>query len=171
MNKAQIITTLPSYLDHYIQLAGDTDLIDGLLANLTLFDDYLPELERVADKQYAPGKWTPKDIIQHITDNERIMAYRALRIARNDKTALAGYDEEMLANNTNAKNRTMVDILIEFKIVRQSNIILYHTFNEEMLQRSALCNNIEVSPLAIGFVLIGHPIHHLNVLKERYFTL
>ena len=171
MKKSQITTTLPPYIDRYIQFAEDTELVDGLLANLTLFDDYLPELERVADKQYAPGKWTPKDIIQHITDNERIMAYRALRIARNDKTALPGYDEELLANYTNANNRTIVDILIEFKVVRQSNIILYHTFKEEMLQRSALCNDIEITPLAIGFVLIGHQVHHLNILKERYFTL
>lgn len=170
MKKSQI-TIMPPYFDRYINLTDDIAVVDGLLASLTLFDEYLPELERVADKQYAPGKWTPKDIIQHITDNERIMAYRALRIARNDKTSLPGYDEELIANNTNAKNRTIVDILIEFKVVRQSNIILYHSFNEEMLQRSALCNDVENSPLAIGFMLIGHQIHHLNVLKEKYFSL
>ena len=170
MKKSQI-TTIPPFFDRYINLAEDIEVVDGLLATLTLFDDYLPELERVANKRYAPDKWTPKDIIQHITDNERIMAYRALRIARNDKTTLPGYDEDLLAKNTNAKNRTMVDILIEFKLVRQSNIILYHNFNDEMLQRSALCNNVEITPLALGFVLIGHPIHHLNVLKEKYFTL
>ena len=170
MNKSQI-TTMPSFFDRYINLADDVELVDGLIASLTLFDNYLDDLEKVADKRYAPGKWTPKDIIQHITDNERIMAYRALRIARNDKTALPGYEEDLLASNTNANSRLMVDLLIEFKIVRQSNIILFHNFNDEMLIRSALCNNIETTPLSLGFVLIGHQIHHLNVLKEKYFVL
>ena len=99
------------------------------------------------------------------------MAYRALRIARNDNTSLPGYEEDLFAKNTNAKDRSIVDLLIEFKIVRQSNIILFHNFNNQMLLRSALCNNIESTPLSIGFVLIGHQIHHINVLKEKYFTL
>ena len=170
MKKSQI-STMPKFFDRYIYLSEDVEVVDGLIASLTMYDDYLPELERVADQRYAPGKWTPKDIIQHITDNERIMAYRALRIARNDQTALPGYDEDLLANNTNANNRAIVDLLIEFKLVRQTNIILYHNFSEEMLVRSALCNDIPTTPLALGFVLIGHQRHHLNVLKERYFVL
>ena len=170
MKKSQL-TTLPKFFDRYINLAEDVELVDGLIASLTMYDQYLDDLERVADKRYAPGKWTPKDIIQHIIDNERIMAYRALRIARNDKTALPGYEENLLAENTHANSRSIVDLLIEFKIVRQSNIILFHNFNDEMLVRSALCNNIETTPLSLGFVLTGHQVHHLNVLKEKYFVL
>ena len=170
MKKSQI-TTLPNYYDRYINLADDVELVDGLIASLTLYDHYLDDLERVADKRYAAGKWTPKDIIQHIIDNERIMAYRALRIARNDNTPLPGYEEDLYAGNSNANNRSIVDLLIEFKIVRQSNIILFHNFDDQMLIRSTLCNNIDSTPLSIGFVLIGHQIHHLNVLKEKYFVL
>ena len=170
MKKSQIIN-MPAFFDRYIHLAEDIELIDGLKPGVGLFDNYLTELEKVADKRYAPGKWTPRDIIQHITDNERIMAYRALRIGRNDKTDLPGYDEELLADNTNANKRTIADLISEFKLVRQSNIILFENLNDEMLLCSAFCNKVEVSALALGFVLTGHQIHHLNVMKERYFNL
>ncbi len=98
MKKSQI-TTKPNYYDRYINLADDVELVDGLVATLTLFDNHLTDLERVANNQYAPDKWTPKDIIQHVTDTERIMAYRALRIARNDNTSLPGYEEDLFAKN------------------------------------------------------------------------
>ena len=170
MKKSQIMV-MPAFFDRYINLAEDIELIDGLKSSIGLFDDCFSEMEKVADKRYAPGKWTPKDIVQNITDNERIMAYRALRIGRNDKTELPGYDEELLAENTNANNRTIADLIKEFKLVRQTSIILFENLNDEMLLRSALCNKVEISVLALGFVLIGHQIHHLNIMKEKYFNL
>ena len=120
---------------------------------------------------YQPGKWTVKDILQHVIDNERIMAYRALRFSRNDKTLLPGYDEEILAANTNADNLTVQQLLEEFNLVRASTIALFKGMSDSMLLRSGVAFKSDISALALGFVILGHPVHHMNVIKERYFPL
>jgi hypothetical protein len=170
MKKSQIVV-MPQFFDRYINIVEDLELIKGLENTIALFDSEHEAINKVADKRYAPGKWTPKDIIQHVIDNERIQSYRAMRISRNDKTLLPGYDEELLAKHTNASTRTLDDLLEEFKLIRRSNILMFRNLTDEMLQRSAICYQVEISALALGFVLIGHQIHHLNVLKERYYSL
>jgi hypothetical protein len=104
-------------------------------------------------------------------DNERVQAYRALRIARNDKTPLPGYDENLFAANVQLSKRDLDGLLEEFAIVRRSNIMLFENFNDEVQQRTGLCNNVPISVLALGFVLTGHQIHHANIIRERYFPL
>jgi hypothetical protein len=170
MKKSQIMV-MPQFFDRYINIVEDSELVDGLEKTISLFDVEKEAIKRVADKRYAPGKWTPKDIIQHVIDNERIQSYRAMRISRNDKTILPGYDEELLANHANASIRTIDDLMEEFRLLRQTNILMFRNLTDEMLQRSAICYQVEISALALGFVLVGHQIHHLNVLKERYFNL
>lgn len=171
--KRSDIQHMPQFFDRYILLVDDIDIIDGLEATAGLY--HAPEikekLEALGDQVYASGKWTAKDIIQHLIDNERIMSYRAMRFARNDKTSLPGYDEELFGTNTTANQRTLDDLLDEFAVVRQSTIALFKSFSDEMFHRSGVSFNQQISPLALGFVLIGHPIHHLRVLQERYFPL
>lgn len=171
--KRSDIQHMPQFFDRYILLVDDIDIIDGLEATAGLY--HAPEikakLEALGDQVYAPGKWTAKDIIQHLIDNERIISYRAMRFARNDKTSLPGYDEELFGANTTANQRTLDDLLDEFAVVRQSTIALFKSFSDEMFLRSGVSFNQQISPLALGFVLIGHPIHHLRVLEERYFPL
>jgi hypothetical protein len=169
--KKSSIHPMPLFFERYIHNLEDMDLMDGLKNTLSLFDPELEQLNRVADKRYALGKWTPKDILQHIIDNERIQAYRALRIARNDKTVLPGYDEELLARNANAAYKTIADLVEEFKMVRQSNIMLFKSMTDEVLLRTGICYQVEISVLALGFVLVGHQIHHMQVLRERYYSL
>jgi hypothetical protein len=163
------IGILPQFFERYINPVENIELIEGLEKGLTLFDSEIEKLKFIADKRYAPNKWTVKEVIQHITDNERIQSYRALRIARNDKTNLPGYDEELLGNNTNTGNISIEDLIHEFKLVRQSSVFLFKHLSDEMLLRKSICSNIEISALALGFVLIGHQEHHLNVIKERYY--
>ena len=171
--KRSDIQHMPQFFDRYILLVDDIDIIDGLEATAQLY--HTPEikekLEALGDQVYAPGKWTAKDIIQHLIDNERIMSYRAMRFARNDKTSLPGYDEELFGANTTANQRTLDELLDEFAVVRQSTIALFKSFSDEMFHRSGVSFNQQISPLALGFVLIGLPIHHLRVLQERYFPL
>jgi len=99
------------------------------------------------------------------------MAYRALRFSRNDKTLLPGYDEEILAANTNADNLTVQQLLEEFNLVRASTIALFKGMSDSMLLRSGVAFKSDISALALGFVILGHPVHHMNVIKERYFPL
>ena len=120
------------------------------------------------DYRYAEGKWTIKDIIQHIIDAERIFGYRALRISRNDKTPLPGFMENDYIENTNANGRSIQDLLTEFSAVRHSNLLLFKNFSEEQLVRLGTASNHTISVRALGFLMIGHQKHHQKVFQERY---
>jgi hypothetical protein len=170
--KKSDLNPMPAFFDRYINLVEDIDLADAL-------DKYSPEniyqdldaLKTLEDRVYAPGKWTVRDIIQHVIDNERIMAYRAMRFSRNDNTALPGYDEELLGANTIANQRPLDELREEFVLVRAATKYLFKGMNREMLLRSGVAYKSEISALALGFVIAGHPIHHMNVIRERYFPL
>ncbi len=166
------IPVMPQFFDRYINLADNTFLLDALTQAAT-FENLIPAktLEALGDLRYAPGKWTVKDILQHVIDTERIMSYRALRFARNDQTALPGYDEEFFAKFTNATRRSIADLYAEYAMVRQSTIALFTSFDEEMLLRNGVCFNQTISVLALGFVLVGHATHHANIIRERYLPL
>ncbi|MBE9461841.1 DinB family protein [Dyadobacter subterraneus] len=170
--KRSDINPMPPFFDRYINLVEDIDIFDA-------FEKYSPDkvyseiskLTDLQDKIYAPEKWTVKDILQHVIDNERIMAYRALRFSRNDKTALPGYEEAILAANTVASKRSVTDLMEEFNLLRQSTILLFKNMSGEMILNPGVANNTEISPLALGFVIIGHPVHHMNIIRERYYPL
>ena len=118
--------------------------------------------------RYAEGKWTIKDIILHLIDAERIFAYRALRIARNDKTALPGFEENDYVVAANANNRGYESLLAEYETVRNVSISLFETFTSEELLRLGTASNNSVSVRAIGYIMLGHELHHKNVILERY---
>jgi len=171
MNKSNI-NPMPQFFDRYINLVEDLDLFEA-------FEKYSPEnvysdvqkLIDLEDKVYAPGKWTVKDTLQHVIDNERIMAYRALRFSRNDKTNLPGYDEEILAAYTVASKRSVTDLIEEFSLVRQTSLLLFKNMNEDMILYTGTANHTQITPLALGYVIIGHPVHHMNIIRERYYPL
>lgn len=171
MKKSEI-QPMPPFFDRYINLIEDIDLFEG-------FAKYTPEyvfaqtekLAALGDRVYAEGKWTVKDILQHVIDNERIMSYRALRFSRNDKTQLPGYQEEVLAANTVAARRTLDELMQEFSELRKSTVTLFKNMDRAMLTRTGNANQTEINALALGFVILGHPVHHMNVLAERYFPL
>ena len=166
------IAVLPQFFDRYINLAGNSDLIDAL-TQAASFASLLPveTAESLGDRIYAPGKWTIRDIIQHLIDTERIMAYRAMRFARNDKTSLPGFDENLFGHNAQATRRAVADLYAEYAQVRQSSITLFQSFDEEMLHRNGTASSVTISVLALGFMLVGHPVHHANIIRERYLPL
>lgn len=120
------------------------------------------------DYRYAEGKWTIKDILQHLIDTERIFAYRALRFARNDMTELAGFKENDYAIQAKANVRTIQDLLTELAVVRQATLSLFKSFSEEQLLRKGIASNTIISVRALGFTIIGHQNHHQQVFEERY---
>jgi hypothetical protein len=117
---------------------------------------------------YAEGKWTIKQMLQHVIDTERIFAYRALAIARKEPASLLGFDENEYAKNGTAAHRNWKDMLIEWRVVRQSTNLLFASFTEEQLKLTGTANGNPISVNAIGFILFGHALHHLHILKERY---
>ena len=117
---------------------------------------------------YAPDKWTIKQMLQHVIDTERIFAYRALAIARQEPAALLGFDENEYAKNGTAANRNWKDMLIEWRVVRQSTNLLFASFTEEQMKSMGTASGHPISVNALGFIIFGHALHHLHVLKERY---
>jgi len=118
--------------------------------------------------RYAENKWTIKEILVHIIDDERIYAYRALRIARNDKTPLPGFNQEDYIPFTNANNRSLASILHEYKSVRKATVTLFSSFTAIDLQRIGRANDHPVSVRALAYHIAGHELHHLNIIREKY---
>lgn len=170
--KKSDIKSLPKYFDRYINLVDDRDLIDALetITPEYLFSD-INSLHAIGDMVYAPEKWTIKDIIQHCIDTERIMSYRALRFARNDSTPLPGFEENEYAFHTITSQRSLEDLLDEYEIVRASTLAQFQHFDELMLNRSGIASNQTISVGSLGYVIVGHAIHHLNVIRDRYYPL
>ncbi len=168
---APLPTEYPSYFERYIHLVKDKQILP-LLANqpndvLALIASIPAEKENYA---YADKKWTIKQVISHMTDTERIMAYRALRFARKDKTPLPGFDENIFVANTNLSAVTLNELGEELKLVRAANIALFNQFDESTLKEIGNSNGQDLSVKALLFIIAGHTIHHLNVIKEKYLV-
>ena len=162
-------TEFAPYYSSYIQLADNVDMIEELEICLHEFIKFVQNIPMDKfDYRYAEGKWTIKEIIQHIIDTERIFSYRALRISRNDKTSLPGYDENEYVANTNAADRHLQSLLTELSIVRQSTLALFKSFSADQLKNLGTASDSPVSVRAIGFILIGHQKHHQKIFEERY---
>ncbi len=170
--KISEVTYAPTYFDTYISQVADLDLSEALQQSLAVIDALdLDKLHALGDRVYAPGKWTTRDLFQHMTDTERVFAYRALRFARNDKTDLPGFDENLFAEYSGATRHSLADILAELHCVRQSSILLFNSFDEEALRRTGVMFKKELPVLAVGFTLVGHQNHHIRILEERYFPM
>lgn len=170
--KKSDINPMPEYFDRYINLAGDVELaraFDESLEQLEKLD--LDLLRRVDGRTYAPGKWTAKTIIQHITDFERILCYRALLFARGDKNRRQGIDESLLAAEAKADARPIEDLIAELKSVRQAAKSLFAGFDEPMLMRTGINWKHEISVLAMGFAIVGHQIYHFDLIEKKYYPL
>ena len=170
MNLNQLpVNEYSEFIATYIKPLEDVNLFEELEISLHDFIKFVQNIPLDKfDYRYAEGKWTIKDIIQHIIDAERIFGYRALRISRNDKTPLPGFEENDYVENTNANGRSIQELLTEFSAVRHSNLLLFKSFSEEQLTRMGTASNHPISVRAIGFLMIGHPKHHQRVFQERY---
>lgn len=163
---------IPKFYDRYINYVPDIDILEAL----TLYGgDYLmadlKKFEEMGDQVYAPGKWTIKDILQHIIDTERIFSYRALRLSRFDATPLPGFDENTYADNSKVSHRYLIDLLEEFSLLRRSNQLLFQSFDNLQLFSSGRCSEVEMNVLALGFSMVGHVIHHKSIIENRYYPI
>jgi uncharacterized damage-inducible protein DinB len=160
----------PAYASMYIDLIPD----DGML--LTHLWNNLQYAKRLIQSfpthkhlyRYSEGKWTVKEILVHIIDDERIYGYRALRFARNDKTHLPGFDQDPFAFHSKANERTLEGIMEEYEAVRMSTITLFDSFPDDVLLRRGTANNNEVTVRALGYHIAGHELHHLNIINSLY---
>ncbi|WKK66888.1 DinB family protein [Lutimonas zeaxanthinifaciens] len=169
MNKLQK-KDYPAYFDTYIKvLDKDLSLLEYLEQSLELFEQILYDVsEEKYEFRYQPGKWTIKEVVQHLIDTERVFVYRALRFSRKDKKPLAGYDENDYVANYEINQRDFHKLLDEFCLLRRSTILMFEDFDKEVLALTGEVESGEFSVEALGYICSGHVLHHLNVIQERY---
>jgi uncharacterized damage-inducible protein DinB len=145
--------------------------MDALNKQSPVFVQFLQDLPAAKrNYRYADGKWTIRELFQHIIDTERIFAYRALCFARKDETPLPGFEENDYAENSKADKRDWEDMVEEFKAVRKSTQILFNSFDKEQLETAGTASGKSNYVLGIGFIMVGHVNHHVNIIKERYLA-
>jgi hypothetical protein len=165
----KVIASAPVWYHGYIRATGGLDLLDQLRDQIETAESLFGK--RFFDKvhhRYAPGKWTPCEMLGHLIDAERIFTYRALRFARKDETPLPGFEEDDYVAAANADARSIDSLLEEFASVRQATISLYRSLSEADKWRSGLSNGNPISVYALFYSTVGHFNHHAGVLVERY---
>ena len=118
--------------------------------------------------RYADGKWSAKEVIGHLTDGERVLSYRLLRIARGDQTPLPGFDEGLFVANSNATARDLQDLVGELIVVREATIALVRSLDDHALAQRGNVNNWSLSARGLVFIIAGHFAHHVNLFRDRY---
>ena len=158
-----------SFYANYITLAMEFNFASGFAMQRDRVVAFFQNLSYEKwDYSYQPAKWTIKDVLLHMVDTERIFAYRALRISRNDKIPLPGFDENEYAVKANASSRTVESLIEEYISVRNATITLFQSFSDKQLLEIGIASGKEISVRAIGYIILGHEKHHLNIIKERY---
>ncbi|GAB1858126.1 hypothetical protein MHTCC0001_29630 [Flavobacteriaceae bacterium MHTCC 0001] len=162
---------IPKFYDKYINCVPDEmQLITGLRSTKNYFYTQKDHFITHQNTCLSKNNWTPKDILQHIIDNERIQSYRALAFSRNDVNHLSGFNQELYAKFAKANHRNIQDLLKEFIAQRNSTINLFKSFTNNMLNKEGLCSGIKVNVAALGFLIIGHTLRYSNILNELYFN-
>lgn len=157
------------HFEKYIALVPDGPVVDLLERQIEDTARLLSGLsETQALYRYAPGKWSLKEVVGHLADCERVFGYRALRIARNDQTPLAGFDENLFAAHANSDARPLADLLEEFRLVRRATVALFRSFTPEAIARRGTSNEKALSVRALIYIAAGHERHHVAIVKERY---
>lgn len=157
------------YYSTYISKVPEADLIETLTGLRDGTAHFLGSIgEGGAGHRYAPGKWSIREIVGHLSDSERIFAYRLLRIARGDTTPLAGFDENRYVPAGNFERRTLADVAAEFGAVREATLRLLRGLDAEALARIGIANGKPVSARALAYIIAGHEIHHVGVIRARY---
>lgn len=158
------------YFKTYIDKLGEgSALLPTMIKQLKNFPNFMTSIpEEKLHYAYAPGKWTILEALQHIIDTERIFQYRALRISRNDKTPLQGFDQDVFVPESGANTKSIAEIVEEYKTVRASTISLFASLDDTILKRVGTASNSPMSVGAIGFIICGHQRHHRDIIRERY---
>lgn len=158
-----------SYYKQYVDLVDDIPLIEALEAGLIATNKFFETIpDAKLHSQYAEGKWTPKEILLHLIDTERVFCYRALYFARNAGSSLEGFDENIFGENCNANERELDDLLKEYFSIRNATLHLFTSLSDEVLKQGGKANGSKLSVRSIGFIICGHEIHHRRIIEERY---
>jgi hypothetical protein len=158
------------YYERYISLVQTDDIVAALERQFPETSSLLISRGSArADFRYAPKKWSVKEVVGHLSDSERILSYRALRIARGDKTPIEGFEQDDYVPNGRFGQRTLADLLAEFGNIRKTTLDLFRNLDAEAVARRGVANQKEITARALAYVIAGHELHHRQILEERYF--
>jgi DinB superfamily len=159
-----------SYFDRYISLIPGNDVVATLASQwpktVALFSS---RSEQDGDLRYAPGKWTVKETLGHISDSERILSYRALRFARGDTTPIEGFEQDDYVRGGPVSDLKLADLVEEFQTVRAATLALFRHLRPGDWTRSGIANSNPITVRALAYAIAGHEVHHRNIVEERYF--
>jgi hypothetical protein len=159
-----------AYYETYISLVKSEDIVATLETQGLQTARFLAaRSEREGNFRYAPDKWSVKEVVGHLSDSERIFAYRALRIARGDKTPLSGFEQDDYIRGGSFGERTLADVAEEFSLVRAASVALFKSLRKEAWELRGVANKNEVTVRALAYIIAGHELHHRRILDERYF--
>jgi hypothetical protein len=162
-------TEYASYYEKYVSLVPSGDILENLEQQKRDTIELLRGLTaEQAEFRYAPDKWSIKELVGHVVDAERIFAYRALRFARGDQNSLTGFDQDPYVRNGNFANRSLDDLAQEFDHVRSANILMMRAFDDAAWNRRGVASENEVSVKALAYIMAGHELHHMGILRTRY---
>jgi hypothetical protein len=158
------------FYETYVSLVPGGDVIAQLESQrLQTAQLFAASTERDGNFRYAPGKWTIKEVVGHLSDSERVFSYRAMRIARGDQTPLPGFEQDDYVKNGNFGEQSLADLVAEYGAVRAATLALLRSFNAEAGARRGTASDKPVTVRALAFIIAGHELHHREILKERYF--
>ena len=161
--------TYVSYFQTYVDKVPSDQLLTEMQAAMEATLALLSPLsEEQAEYRYAEGKWSIKELIQHIIDAERVFNYRALTFARNDQTSLPGFDHDQWVKEAPLHDRTLASLLAELRAVRMATIAQFGAFSEEDGLKAGIASGNPMTVAALGYSIVGHELHHVNVIRERY---
>ncbi|TCD03017.1 DinB family protein [Pedobacter psychroterrae] len=158
----------PAWAETYIKLIDGDDVINLLERQATEYPDFIRNLIEKADYAYAPGKWTIKEMTGHIIDTERILVYRLTCFARNERQPLPGFEEDEYVANAHFSDRSLLSLSEEFSLLRKSDLYLFKSLTEAELEKMGTASNRQITVRALLFVIAGHIMHHVQIIKERY---
>ena len=166
------LSPLPEYFDRYILKCDDVELLDAIKISINELENApLDKWKLLGDNTYAPGKWTVKEILQHLIDTERIFCYRALTYARGENNAVLSFEEDDYAKASEANNRTLESLVDELMSTHLSALTLFQSLTQSMLQKMCIGFKGIYSVASVGFILPGHQRWHFGILEERYYGL
>lgn len=166
------MTLFEKYIQRYLDLLPSENwLLEMQNATNRTLEIYSNLSEEQGLFAYSEGKWTLKTLLEHLTDTEKIFQYRALRFARKDSTNLAGFDENLYAENGIANQLTLAELMEEFQIGRLSSLVFFTKLTPEHLQQSGTANENPISVETLGKLIVGHNLHHIKIIEERYLPL
>ena len=165
------ITNTEGYFVKYTSLVAENNLTEAFANQDRILNEFCEKItEEKSVYAYEVGKWTLRELLQHIIDTERIFAYRALAIARKDTSILPSFDENLYAANSNGNARTWQSLVAEMKAVRETTKILFNSFTKDMLTADGKFSSNTANPETLGFIVIGHLYHHIKIVAERYIV-